>query len=68
MSVSIIISSTKSNGEKRKRSVTNIDPQATDNQLIEFADKLTALSTDDYIQTEKVVTSTLTWTEANENG
>lgn len=68
MTTSIIINSTKSNGDKRQRSVTNIDSNATANQLIEFAGKLTALSTDAYISTVRVDKTELTWTEANNNG
>lgn len=65
---SIIIESTKINGDKRTRSITNIDPNATANQLIEFAGKMTALSTDTYIATYRVDKVQLTWTEANNNG
>ena len=68
MATSIIITSTKQNGEKRQRSVTSIDPSATANQLIEFSGKLTALSTDSYVQTERVDKTTLAWTEANNDG
>ena len=65
---SIIIESMKTNGDKRSRSVTNIDPNATANQLIEFAGKITALSTDSYISTYRLDKVELTWTEANNNG
>ena len=67
MSTSIIINVT-SGGEKRQRTVTNIDSQATNNQLIEFAGKMVALSTDTYINTVRIDKTELTWTEANNNG
>jgi len=59
---------TKMNGDKVKRSITNIDSNATANQLIEFAGKITALSTNTYVSTERVDKTELTWTEANNNG
>lgn len=68
MTTSIIINSTKSSGDKRQRAVSNIDPNATANQLIEFAGKLTALSTDSYVSTIRVDKTELTWTEATNNG
>lgn len=68
MSTSIIINATKS-GDKVQRSVTNIDPNATANQLIEFAGKLTALSASlSYVSTVRVDRTELTWTEENNNG
>lgn len=67
MSTSIIINVT-SNGEKRQRTVTNIDSQATNNQLIEFAGKMVALSTDIYVNTVRIDKTELTWTEASNNG
>lgn len=67
MATSIIINVTR-NGDKKQRSVTNIDSNATANQLIEFAGKLTALSTDIYVSTVKVTREELTWTEATNNG
>ena len=67
MSTSIIINVT-SGGEKRQRTVTNIDSQATNNQLIEFAGKMVALSTDTYVNTVRIDKTELTWTEANNNG
>lgn len=67
MATSIIINTTR-NGDKKQRSITNIDPNATANQLIEFAGKLTALSTDTYVNTVKVTREELTWTEAANNG
>lgn len=68
MATSIIINSVKASGDKRQRSVTNIDPNATANQLIEFAGKLTALSTDSYASTVRIDKTELTWTEADNNG
>ena len=67
MTTSIIIN-TMRNGEKKQRSITNIDSNATANQLIEFAGKLTALSTDSYVSTVRVDKTDLVWTEANNNG
>ena len=67
MSTSIIIN-VISDGEKRQRTVTNIDSQATNNQLIEFAGKMVALSTDTYVNTVRIDKTELTWTEANNNG
>lgn len=67
MTTSIIIN-VASSGDKRQRTVTNIDPNATANQLIEFAGKMTALSTDTYVNTVRIDKTELTWTEANNNG
>ena len=67
MTTSIIIN-TMRNGDKKQHSVTNIDSNATANQLIEFAGKLTALSTDTYVSTVRVDKTELTWTEATNNG
>ena len=67
MTTSIIINTTR-NGNKKQRSITNIDSNATANQLIEFAGKLTALSTDIYVSTVRVDKTELTWTEATNNG
>lgn len=67
MATSIIINVT-SNGEKRQRTVTNVDSQATNNQLIEFAGKMVALSTDTYVNTVRIDKTELTWTEASNNG
>lgn len=67
MTTSIIINVT-SNGDKRQRTVTNIDPNATANELIEFSGKLTALSTDTYVSTVRIDKTELAWTEANNNG
>lgn len=67
MTTSIIINVT-SNGDKRQRTVTNIDPNATANELIEFSGKLTALSTDTYVNTVRIDKTELAWTEANNNG
>ena len=67
MTTSIIINTTR-NGNKKQRSITNIDSNETANQLIEFAGKLTALSTDTYVSTVRVDKTELTWTEANNNG
>ena len=67
MTTSIIINTTR-NGNKKQRSITNIDSNATANQLIEFAGKLTALSTDVYVSTVRVDKTELMWTEANNNG
>lgn len=67
MATSIIINTIK-NGDKKQRSVTNIDSNATANQLIEFAGKLTALSTHTYVSTIRVDRTELQWTEANNNG
>lgn len=67
MATSIIINVT-SNGEKRQRTVTNVDSQATNNQLIEFAGKMVALSTDIYVNTVRIDKTELTWTEASNNG
>lgn len=67
MSTSIIIN-VISNGDKRQRTVTNIDSQATNNQLIEFAGKMVALSTDTYVNTVRIDKTELTWTEASNNG
>jgi len=68
METSIIINMVKPNGDNAKRSVTNIDSNATANQLIEFAGKLAALSTYSYSSTERVDKTELVWTEANDNG
>lgn len=68
MTTSIIINNRKSNGDKRQHTVTNIDPNATANQLIEFAGKLTELSSDIYVSTVRVDRQELTWTEATNNG
>lgn len=67
MSTSIIIN-VISDGEKRQRTVTNIDSQATNNQLIEFAGKMVALSTDTYVNTVRIDKTELQWTEASNNG
>jgi len=55
-------------GNKKQRSITNIDSNATANQLIEFAGKFTALSTDTYVSTVRIDKTELTWTEATSNG
>lgn len=69
MATSIIINSTKAaDGSKRQRSITNIDPSATANQLIEFAGKLTELSSDTYVNTVRIDKTELVWTEENNNG
>lgn len=68
MTTSIIIHSTDSSGDKKQRSVTNINPNATANQLIEFAGKFTALSNHTYVSTVRVDRTELTWTEAANNG
>ena len=67
MTTSIIINTTR-NGNKKQRSITNIDSNATANQLIEFAGRFTVLSTDTYVSTVRVDKTELTWTEANNNG
>lgn len=68
MSTSIIINAAKS-GDKVQRSVTNINPNATANQLIEFAGKLTALSASlSYVSTVRVDRTELQWTEETNNG
>lgn len=67
MTTSIIINTTR-NGDKKQRSVTNINSEATANQLIEFAGKLIAISGDIYVSTVRVDRTELTWTEASNNG
>ena len=67
MTTSIIIN-TMRNGEKKQRSITNIDSNATANQLIEFAGKLTAISADVYVGTVRIDRTELTWSEVNNNG
>ena len=67
MTTSIIINLTKGN-EKKQRSISNIDPNATANNLIEFSQLYTALSTYSYFSTVRVDKTELQWTEAANNG
>ena len=67
MTTSIIINVLR-DGDKRQRTVTNVDPSATANQLIEFAGKWTALSADSYVSTVRVDKTELEWTEAGNDG
>lgn len=67
MTTSIIINFVKGN-EKKQRSISNIDPNATANNLIEFSQLYAALSTYSYVNTVRVDKTELTWTEAANNG
>jgi len=67
MTTSIIINTTR-DGQPKQRSVTDINPSATANQLIEFAGKLTAISADVYVGTVRIDRTELTWSEVNNNG
>ncbi len=51
--VSLVLS-TRSGGKKESMSVTHINPQATNAQVIEFANKLMALSTNSLVTISKV--------------
>jgi len=54
MQTSIIITSTDPSGKKKQHTVTNIDPTATNAELSEFAQMVNALSTSDYVETNRV--------------
>lgn len=67
MATSIIINTTR-DGSKKQRSVTNIDPSATANNLIDFAQMLVGLSSDVYVSTVRVDKTELARTEEVNNG
>lgn len=48
MKTSLIIDSVDTNGKAKSKAITNINPEATNEQLQEFAQRLTALSTNTY--------------------
>lgn len=48
MQKSLIINSTDVNGNAKAKSITNINPDATSEQLQEFAQRVTALTTNTY--------------------
>lgn len=52
--VSIQIASIDTNDKKVTDKISYVNPQATDEQLVEFAQMLTALTTDTYAGTTKI--------------
>lgn len=48
MQTSLIINSTDTNGVAKSKAISNINPEATGEQLGEFAQRLTALTTNQY--------------------
>lgn len=48
MKSALIINSTDTNGTAKAKSITNINPNATSEQLQELAQRLTALTTNTY--------------------
>ena len=63
---SLIINSTDTNGVAKSKAISNINPEATGEQLGEFAQKLTALTTNEY--TGANVISKCDVTEYNNGG
>lgn len=54
MDTSIIITSTDAYGKKRKRSITDINPNATNTQLHDFAQQINLLTSNRYETTTRV--------------
>jgi len=52
--ISIEIESTTVTGKKNTTNVGYINPTATNEKLLQFAQMLTALTTDSYVQTTKI--------------
>ena len=67
MMTSIIINTTK-NGDKKQHTVTNVNPQATANNLITLSQKIVAISTETYVSTVRIDKTELAWSEVNDNG
>lgn len=60
MQKSLIINSVDQSGNARAKSITNINPEASNEQLQEFAQRLTALSTNTYSGASVVTKSDVT--------
>lgn len=67
MQTSIIINTTLG-GDKKQHTVTNVNPQATANNLITLSQKMTALSSETYVKTIRIDKTELSWSEVNNNG
>lgn len=52
--VSISIDSTDTTNKKVTDKISYVNPQATDEQLVQFAKMLNDMTTDDYISTTKI--------------
>ena len=52
--VSIEIDTTTTSGKKTTTNVSYINPQATNEKLMQFAQMLIALTTDTYVRTTKI--------------
>lgn len=60
MQKSLIINSVDQSGKAKSKSITNINPEASNEQLQEFAQRLTALSTNTYSGASVVTKSDVT--------
>lgn len=56
------------NGKKSQKAITNVSETATDAELYNFAKSFTQLSTYTFGGVKKIVTTTLTEPEVNNNG